>query len=76
LDNHDNSYFLTVKDFGVGIEEEKLNKMGELQVDTTDAIEVHGIGFYLAQKLLEALGHSIMINSVREVGTTVAIKLR
>jgi len=76
LNNSESSYYIEVKDFGVGIEEEKLNKMGELQVDTSDAIEVHGIGFYLAQKLLEALGHDIIINSVRNVGTTVSIKLR
>lgn len=73
--NQDDRYGIEIKDYGVGMSEEILSKMGELQMDTSDIMEVHGVGFYLAKKLLEMIGHSVNIESTVGMGTSVRISL-
>jgi two-component system CheB/CheR fusion protein len=57
---------LTVTDNGMGIPENKLNKIFEMYGRLKQDIEGHGIGLYLAKKIVDAAGGYIEVES--EVG--------
>ena len=75
INNDNNATFIEVKDYGKGMDEERLAKMGSLQIDTSDILEVQGIGFYLANKLLESIGHTVKVESTLNKGTSVYVTI-
>jgi two-component system CheB/CheR fusion protein len=54
---------LTVQDNGMGIAKTKLNKIFEMYGRIHQDIEGHGIGLYLAKKIVDAAGGNIIVES-------------
>jgi len=60
--NFDN-IILTVQDNGIGIPKEGMNKVFEMYGRLNQDIEGHGIGLYLAKKIVHAAGGNILVES-------------
>ncbi|MDB4901804.1 MAG: chemotaxis protein CheR [Mucilaginibacter sp.] len=59
----DDYVVLTVQDNGTGIPVNKLNKVFEMYGRLKMDIEGHGIGLYLAKKIVDAAGGNIVVES-------------
>lgn len=69
------SITIEVRDYGIGITEEKINSLGTQQSKIDENQEITGMGFYLAKDLTERLGHKLWIVSRGTEGTSVFITL-
>ena len=65
---------LELRDYGIGISADQIEKMGEPQPKLNKDHEVSGMGYYLAKELVERLGHHIFITSRGKEGTSVFIE--
>jgi len=65
-EKEDDHVILTVQDNGIGIPQNKLKKIFEMYGRLKMDIEGHGIGLYLAKKIVDAAGGNIVVES--EVG--------
>lgn len=78
LTNQNDNIVLTVKDTGIGISKNKLNKIFELFNHDDNYIrnkEGSGIGLYLVKALAEAHGGKIQVNSEESVGSEFYVSL-
>ena len=64
-----------MRDYGIGISEEKVNSLGSQQSKIDENQEITGMGFYLAKDLTQRLGHKLWIVSRGTEGTSVFISL-
>ena len=69
------SMVIEIRDYGIGISQEKLNSLGSQQSKIDENQEITGMGFYLAKDLTERLGHKLWIESRGTEGTSVFISL-
>ena len=67
---------LAVQDNGEGIPKEDINKIFNMYGRLNHAVEGHGIGLYLTQKIVNAAGGNIVVQSEPGVGTTFLIYLK
>lgn len=67
---------LEVRDYGVGISEEQLKRLGTEQAKIDENQEITGMGFYLAKDLAERLGHKLWVISRGTEGTSVFLSLK
>ncbi|MBO3697197.1 sensor histidine kinase [Roseivirga sp. E12] len=70
-----NEIMIEVRDFGVGMSDEQLAKMGTEQAKIDENQEITGMGFYLAKELAQRLGHDLSITSRGSDGTSVFIRI-
>jgi signal transduction histidine kinase len=80
LDNQDGYQFvMCVVDTGIGMRQEDIEKalqsFGQVDADLNRRYEGTGLGLPLTKKLVELHGGTLMIESERNVGTTVTIRL-
>jgi len=66
---------IEVRDFGDGISQEALEKLGKVNKGVSDSLEVEGMGFYLANELANKLGHSLKIEQNEFGGTSAFVIL-
>ena len=71
----DANVLILVRDQGIGIKEEELNKVFEPFFTTKEPGEGTGLGLALAYNIVKEHGGQITIDSVPDVGTTVRISL-
>lgn len=71
----DNKFLLTLKDNGVGIEEENLSKIFEPYKRLTLDGEGKGLGLYLVRTHVEAMGGTINVTSSPNKSTTFIIEI-
>jgi len=66
-----------VRDYGVGIDEDELGKIGErfFRARTSAGIPGTGIGLNLSKKLLEMHGGAIQVESRKFLGSTFFIRI-
>jgi len=76
-DEQSNVFYITVKDNGIGIEQQNQRRVFEkfYQEDKTNSSQGLGLGLYTTRKFLHLMNGDITIESVREEGTTVTINL-
>lgn len=67
---------LAVQDNGEGIPKEDIDKIFNMYGRLNHAVEGHGIGLYLTQKIVNAAGGNIVVQSEPGVGTTFLIYLK
>ena len=67
---------LTVRDNGMGIPKVRLNKIFEMYGRLHQDIEGHGIGLYLAKKIVDAAGGNIIVESEPGKGSKFIIYLK
>ena len=67
---------LTVQDNGMGIPKARLNKIFEMYGRLHQDIEGHGIGLYLAKKIVDAAGGNIIVESEPGKGSKFIIYLK
>lgn len=67
---------IEIKDFGIGMSPEEVEKFGSASVSVSDTQEVSGIGLYLAFELAKEIYHEVEVSSIKEEGTSVCIKLK
>ncbi|HEY5326117.1 MAG TPA: ATP-binding protein, partial [Mucilaginibacter sp.] len=67
---------LTVRDNGLGIPKVRLNKIFEMYGRLHQDIEGHGIGLYLAKKIVDAAGGNIIVESEPGKGSKFMIYLK
>ncbi|MCC8423494.1 chemotaxis protein CheB [Mucilaginibacter sp. UR6-11] len=67
---------LSVKDNGKGIPQAAISKIFDMYGRLNQDIEGHGIGLYLAKKIVNAAGGNIVVESEPGVGTTFRIYLK
>ncbi|WP_170827401.1 sensor histidine kinase [Roseivirga sp. 4D4] len=67
---------IEVRDFGIGMSEEQLAKMGTEQAKIDENQEITGMGFYLAKELAQRLGHELSITSRGGEGTSVFVQIK
>jgi len=71
-----NQWFIfTIQDFGSGISQEDISRIGEPFFTTKAPGKGMGLGLYLAQATVTSLGGSITFESQCDAGTTVSIML-
>lgn len=68
-------FVLTVTDQGEGISEHILARIGEPFFTTKETGKGMGLGIFLARTVVERLGGSMQVNSVKGQGTTVVCKI-
>lgn len=66
---------IEVRDHGVGISDEQLEKLGTLQPRVDENQEITGMGFYLAKDLSERLEHDLKVVSRGKEGTSVFLSM-
>jgi two-component system sensor histidine kinase RegB len=66
---------LSIVDYGVGISNENLNRIGEPFFSTKVSGGNLGLGFYLAKNSIEQIGGSLIIESKQGIGTTVNLEI-
>lgn len=76
LEGRDDSIRIEVRDFGIGMSEEQLAKMGTEQAKIDKNQEITGMGFYLAKELAQRLGHELSITSRGGEGTSVFVQIK
>ncbi len=67
---------LTVEDNGIGIAGEQIEKIFELYGRVDNTIEGHGIGLYLAKKIIESSGGEILVESEINKGSKFTVYLQ
>jgi len=67
---------LSVQDNGCGISKDAVNKIFDMYGRLNQAVEGHGIGLYLAKKIVNAAGGNIVVESEPGIGTTFRIYLK
>ena len=67
---------LSVSDNGLGMPENKLNKIFEMYGRLQADIEGHGIGLYLAKKIVDAAGGDIVVESAVNKGSKFTIHFK
>lgn len=72
----ESSIQIEIRDFGIGMSEEQLAKMGSAQAKIDENQEITGMGFYLAKDLAERLGHELWIVSRGTDGTSVFVRIK
>jgi light-regulated signal transduction histidine kinase (bacteriophytochrome) len=72
--NADN-VIISVQDNGMGIKKDELDKIFHMYGRLHHNIEGHGIGLYLAQKIVHAAGGNIIVESEQGKGSTFSIYL-
>ncbi len=77
LDADDNSFSISVKDYGIGIEKEEIDKIfnkyysGKLKLTKSST----GLGLYLSNKIITSLDGKIVVESSKNKGSTFTIIL-
>jgi len=67
---------VSVKDNGIGISKEDIDKIFNMYGRLNHGIEGHGIGLYLAKKIVDASGGEIIVESNPGAGTNFMIHLK
>jgi len=69
---------INIKDYGIGIEQEKLEKVFErfYKVDTSRTDKSHGLGLSIAKKLSDKLNIDISVNSKVNEGTVFTLRFK
>jgi two-component system CheB/CheR fusion protein len=67
---------ISVKDNGIGISKEDIDKIFNMYGRLNHGIEGHGIGLYLAKKIVNASGGEIIVESKPGLGTNFMIHLK
>ncbi len=75
IDGKPTELIIEVRDFGVGISKEQLEKIGKQQAKIDENQEITGMGFYLAKELAERLGHKLWVISRGSEGTSVFLRI-
>ena len=75
LTENERTLTIEVRDHGIGMNEEQVNKLGQTKLELNEKSEISGIGFYLAKELSNQLDHNIVIESKPGWGTSVRIEL-
>ncbi|MES2426060.1 MAG: chemotaxis protein CheB [Bacteroidota bacterium] len=73
---HNEHIVLSVKDNGKGISQDGIDQIFDMYGRLNNDIEGHGIGLYLAKKIVNAAGGSIVVESEPGVGTTFIIQIK
>ncbi len=68
-----NNIVLSVTDNGIGIAQKNRNKIFDMYGRLQQEVEGHGIGLYLAKKIVDAAGGNIVVESERGKGSTFTI---
>jgi len=76
LEGSGDAITIEIKDFGIGMSEEQLAKMGSEQAKIDENQEITGMGFYLAKELAQRLGHNLSIASRGGEGTSVFVEIK
>ena len=71
ISSQENRIILELKDFGIGIDKDRVKLMGQKQTKVTNNSEISGMGFYLANELSTKLKHSIWVTSRGSEGTSI-----
>ncbi len=71
-----NRMVLSVQDNGIGIRQDDLKKIFDMYGRLSNDIEGHGIGLYLAKKIVDAAGGNIVVESKPGKGSTFYIYLK
>lgn len=66
---------LTIKDNGIGMEADKLNKIIQQSYIAMDTSQHAGMGLFLCQTTIRCLDGTIELSSVKGIGTKVTIKI-
>lgn len=74
---HDSAYFLTIKDYGIGIPDgdKKFLFQSFFRAHNAKNLQGSGLGLLIAKRLIQLHGGDINIDSKLDEGTTVTIKL-
>lgn len=77
VENRDNYIEIKIKDYGVGMKEEQLEKIFErfYQIDKSHAEEGCGLGLAIVKRIVELSEGTIKVESKENQGTIVEIKL-
>jgi len=67
---------IEVKDYGIGMDEAQVKKLGQSKLSLNENSEISGVGFYLAKELSNQLNHQLIIESEPGLGTSVRIELK
>jgi signal transduction histidine kinase len=70
------NYLLTIKDFGVGIEEALQSKVFEMFYKLSTTNSGSGLGLYITKKAVDKLNGTIDLFSVANEGTTFIVKFK
>lgn len=70
------SIILTVQDNGIGINKDGLDKIFDIYGRLHHDIEGHGVGLYLAKKIINAAGGNIVVESEPGVGSKFMVYLK
>lgn len=68
-------YLIHIKDNGIGIEEDRLDKIFDMFYRASDRSQGSGLGLYIVKETIEKLNGEISVNSALGEGTTFTIKL-
>lgn len=71
----DDELIIELRDFGEGMTEAQIEKLGDLNLNINKKQDVSGIGFYLARQLTQRLDHQMFVEARKE-GTSVFINLK
>jgi PAS domain S-box-containing protein len=66
---------ITVKDNGLGLRPENIDKMFTMFRRFHDHVEGSGVGLYIVKRIIENIGGKIEVDSTLQVGTTFTVKL-
>ncbi len=69
------SVLIEIRDYGIGISDEQLRKLGTEQPKIDENQEITGMGFFLAKDLSERMGHKLWVVSRGTEGTSVFLSL-
>ena len=65
---------ISVKDDGVGMSQQQINRLGEPYFSTKD-LKGTGLGMMVVYRIVESMNGTIQIDSKKEMGTTIFIRL-
>ncbi|MBI5640456.1 MAG: HAMP domain-containing histidine kinase [Nitrospirae bacterium] len=74
-DEHDKTYRINIRDNGIGIEPEKLEKIFDPFFTTKDEGKGSGLGLFITREIIEEHGGKILVRSAEGEGTTFTIIL-